>query len=403
MAAFSTACGGGGGASSTPAAIAQNGAAGSVANGANGSGTGGSAGGGAAGNGASAGSGGVAGGAPAGGSTANTGGGTISGTLSAGVNSGYTYAGCSMFPGTAGGHSGGWYNTDVSTAAPESDSTSLISNYTGGGGVSGGFNMISTTQEVINTPASVAMYAIQSSADNPPETGSMPGPATQYSGSGAPSAGTLLVEGAAGSDGHYHVINTSTCQYWTSGATSWTGSGFRVWNAGMYNLQQPQPLTASYGSVADCCGLPMVAFLIKPAELRGGVINHALGWISPGNEGGASPIDPSRYVSPAVEAQGGASCTTPAPCMPYGAHIRLKASFNDSNFSPGAKAVAEALKHYGAYLMDTGCCLTIGYLAQDWSGIDISAYWTSTDSMYLSSITMSVMDVISPLSSNASN
>jgi hypothetical protein len=327
----------------------------------------------------------------------------ISPTASSG--GGYTYAGCPMFPGTAGGHSGGWYNTDVSAAPVESDSSALIADFTGGGGTSGGFGMIPSAVEVINTPSTVSLAPVTNTAYGVggAETNSLPAPASVYSGAGAPAPGRLLIEALSGSDAHYNVIATNTCQYWVAGATSWTGSGFNVWNAALYDLNKPQPLAPQYGSTGDCCGLPLAAFLVKPAELKAGVINHAIGWSSPGNEGGLSPVDPARFVPPAVEAQGGASCTTPAPCMPYGAHIRLKASFNDASFPPSAKAVAEALKHYGAYLMDTGCCLIFSYIAQDWSGIDMATVWTSADGAAIGGITMKNMDVIAPANSNAPN
>ena len=76
--------------------------------------------------------------------------------------------------------------------------------------------------------------------------------------------------------------------------------------------------------------------------------------------------------------------------MPYGAHIRLKASFNDSSFPKEAKIVAEALKNYGAYGYDTGCCNSIVFV-NDVNGAPV---WTSADESAITSLTISNFDVV---------
>jgi hypothetical protein len=78
--------------------------------------------------------------------------------------------------------------------------------------------------------------------------------------------------------------------------------------------------------------------------------------------------------------------------MPYGAHIRLNAGFNDASFPREARIVAEALKHYGAYLFDTGCCNTIPF-TDDVHG---TPRWTLSGDAALPSIQLANFDIILP-------
>lgn len=93
-------------------------------------------------------------------------------------------------------------------------------------------------------------------------------------------------------------------------------------------------------------GLPLLAGLIRPKELRAGRIPHALAISIPG------PAS-SRFVPPATTTNGLSSVNS----VPQGARLRLKSSAlariqRAKNRQPGALTVAQTLYTYGAIVVD---------------------------------------------------
>jgi serine/threonine-protein kinase len=82
-------------------------------------------------------------------------------------------------------------------------------------------------------------------------------------------------------------------------------------------------------------------------EIAAGEIPHAIRFILP-NEHMRERI----YVRPATHSTGATSGPPTAP--PYGARLRLKASFDDSGLNAAARVVAQALRTYGMILSDGG-------------------------------------------------
>lgn len=97
---------------------------------------------------------------------------------------------------------------------------------------------------------------------------------------------------------------------------------------------------------ADAAGFPIAPLLFNADELASGSINHAIRFILPNPR-----IRAGVYVHPATHA---GAPRGPANAPPYGAHLRLKASFDVSQLSPSAQVVARALQKYGMYLADGG-------------------------------------------------
>jgi hypothetical protein len=100
----------------------------------------------------------------------------------------------------------------------------------------------------------------------------------------------------------------------------------------------------------DAAGLPLTPLTLRLAEVRAGVINHAMRFTA-----AASYIRALSYW-PANSTNGCKSCTT---VPPYGARFRLKAAYNTSMFSTTAQTVLTALKQYGMFLADAGLGPTI--------------------------------------------
>jgi serine/threonine-protein kinase len=97
---------------------------------------------------------------------------------------------------------------------------------------------------------------------------------------------------------------------------------------------------------ADAAGFPIAPLLFNADELASGSINHAIRFILPNPR-----IRAGVYVHPATH---GGAPHGPPNAPPYGAHLRLKASFDVSKLSPAAQVIARAMQKYGMFLSDGG-------------------------------------------------
>jgi serine/threonine-protein kinase len=98
---------------------------------------------------------------------------------------------------------------------------------------------------------------------------------------------------------------------------------------------------------ADAAGFPISPLLFTADEVAAGWIDHAIRFILPNPR-----IRAGVYVHPATHVGGPSG---PINAVPYGARLRLKASY-DLNRLPneGARVVARAMKRYGILLADGG-------------------------------------------------
>lgn len=97
---------------------------------------------------------------------------------------------------------------------------------------------------------------------------------------------------------------------------------------------------------ADAAGFPIAPLLFNADELAAGSIHHAIRFILPNWR-----MRAGVFVPPATHA-GGPDGPESAP--PYGAHFRLKASYDISHLKPAARVVARAMQKYGMLLADGG-------------------------------------------------
>jgi serine/threonine-protein kinase len=97
---------------------------------------------------------------------------------------------------------------------------------------------------------------------------------------------------------------------------------------------------------ADAAGFPIAPLLFTADELAVGHIDHAIRFILPNPR-----IRAKVFVRPATHAGGPRG---PISAPPYGAHFRLKASYDLSQLTPAAQVVARAMQKYGMFLSDGG-------------------------------------------------
>jgi hypothetical protein len=116
------------------------------------------------------------------------------------------------------------------------------------------------------------------------------------------------------------------------------------WSAGsgaVFDLRS-DALRPSGWTSADAAGLPILAGLARYDEAATGTIDHALRITVPKSR--------DSFVWPARHDAGDSGASLP----PMGLRLRLKAGVDISHLPPQARAVAQALKTYGAIVADNG-------------------------------------------------
>ncbi|HET7812946.1 MAG TPA: LamG domain-containing protein [Candidatus Baltobacteraceae bacterium] len=188
------------------------------------------------------------------------------------------------------------------------------------------------------------------------------------------------------SDAHAMIVQTGTCHLYESYNTSFSGSTLSAYSGANWDMTKGfVPMTAGSPS-AMASGLSIFAGMVKWEDYQSGAIRHALNFAAP-----AGSVAQWKFVRPASDTDGLAFKGTSSYQLPYGAHLRLKASFSTAGWGPEATMVANALKTYGMYLADTGSSSNALYFANSSSGTNP---WSSSDLSSLGKLHISDFDVV---------
>jgi hypothetical protein len=145
----------------------------------------------------------------------------------------------------------------------------------------------------------------------------------------------------AGSDRHV-LVASHNCHLYELFDARRTRRGWAAASGAVFNLRSDRLRPDGWTS-ADAAGLPILAGLVRPAEIRTGHIDHALRFTVDTTQRG--------YIHPATH-QAGATNSGKYP--PMGARFRLKASFSVKGFHGAARIILVCLKHYGMFVADNG-------------------------------------------------
>ena len=188
------------------------------------------------------------------------------------------------------------------------------------------------------------------------------------------------------SDAHAVVVRTNDCRLFELYNASFADSVLSAYSGASWSLRQPFVPLAPGSPSAMASGLPIYAGMVRWEEAESGWIRHALNWAAP-----AGTVAQWSFVRPASDAEGisfkaGAALYQ----LPYGAHLRLRASFDTSKFGPQSAAIAKAMKTYGIYLADTARANELYNSA----ALDGSDHWDARDLGSLNSIHISDLEVL---------
>lgn len=155
---------------------------------------------------------------------------------------------------------------------------------------------------------------------------------------------TAPIEGGPSADGDRHVLalDQSECRLYElyrafPQANAWTADSGAAYDL-RSNALRPDGWTS-----ADAAGLPIFPGLVRFEEVASGFIGHAIRFTAPQTQ--------RAYVWPARHF---ASSNTSTSLPPMGQRFRLKASFDQSGYSPQVQVILTALRHYGMVLADNG-------------------------------------------------
>jgi len=176
-------------------------------------------------------------------------------------------------------------------------------------------------------------------------------------------------------DRHVLVLDNSTCWLYEMDSSyvqsdgSWNADSAAVWDL-VADEQRPLMWTS-----ADAAGLSIFAGLARYDEVAAGEIKHALRFT----------LQDSRaaFVPPASHWAANSSNPLAAP---MGMRLRLKASFDISNFSATNQVILKALQQYGMIMADNGSNMYISGAPDD--------RWDNDDLHNLGQITASDFEVV---------
>jgi hypothetical protein len=235
--------------------------------------------------------------------------------------------GCQIFP------ADNWWNTDISQYPVDPKSSQYIAALPGNLHPDFGhnpdygipFNIVPSTQKKV--PVTFG-YASQSNK------GPYPIP---------PNA---EIEGGrhATGDRHVLVLQQGVCKLYEMWE-AYPLDGGKKWKAGsgaLFHLNSNK-LRPNGWTSADAAGLPILPALVKCAEVKAGVINHALRVTFDQTQMG--------YIHPATHY---ASDSRDPSLPPMGLRLRMKASYDIAGITGQALVVAVAMKTYGMFVADNG-------------------------------------------------
>ncbi len=238
------------------------------------------------------------------------------------------YAGCSIFaPGDA-------YNADVTSAPVDPHSSDYLTSVTATDNT--GFYAETGVLQVNIANAQTPKYTVRQQVAYHAFPVQYPWSSNYY----------IEPEG----DAHSIVLLATppNCHLYEAYHTQFNGGTNSLSAYGGANWDLTKPFSNAPGPSSMASGLSEFAGMVKHEEIATG-IHHALNFKMFAN----SPCN--CYTSPATSTDGiSYNGPSTAYALPYGGHLRLKASYDESGLGPQSRAIVEAMKHYGIYLADTG-------------------------------------------------
>jgi hypothetical protein len=187
-------------------------------------------------------------------------------------------------------------------------------------------------------------------------------------------------------DAHAIVVQTQSCHLYEAYDTTYSGGVLSAYSGANWDLTKPYVPLAPGTPSAMASGLSLFAGMVTWTDYQSGAIRHPLDWAAI-----TGTVSKLGFVAPASATGQMSFKGSSSYQLPFGAHLRLKASFSTAGWGPQSTMVAQAMKTYGIYLADTGSSGNALYFANEADG---SNPWNYSDLSALSKVNVSDFDVL---------
>ena len=229
------------------------------------------------------------------------------------------------------------WNTDISNAAVDSNSATLIESIGLTTGLHPDFGTVWEGAPIgipyVIVPGSQRKVSVTLEYDDESDKGPYPIPSNPP------------IEGGSDSTGDRHIImiDRDNWKLYELYSAYKSDSGWRAGSGAIFNLNSNALRPAGWTS-ADAAGLPIFPGLVRYDEvIEQKEIKHALRFTAQRTR--------RAYVAPARHY---ASSDTSPSLPPMGMRVRLKSSFSEEGFPNSVKVIIRAMKRYGMILADNG-------------------------------------------------
>ncbi|HYV53644.1 MAG TPA: hypothetical protein VE933_03550, partial [Chitinophagaceae bacterium] len=170
------------------------------------------------------------------------------------------------------------------------------------------------------------------------------------------------IEGNGSGDSHVIAVDKDNKLLYELFYARVNGNHWDASSGAMFDLKT-NALRPEGWTSADAAGLPVFPGLVRYEEIIKGVIDHPIRFTLQSSKVKPAYILPARHK---VNSTGGQYT------LPFGARIRLKASFDISSYSATNKIILTAMKKYGLILADIGSNLYFsGAPDERWNNDDL--------------------------------
>jgi len=267
------------------------------------------------------------------------------------------------------------WNQDISGAAVDVNSTSILAAYGGtglhpdfGSGTWDGAPIGIPFVVVCSSQPKVAVVYRKNAYDGNYGDESDPGP--------YPIPLNAPIEGNGTGDAHVLAVDKDNGILYELYNASVNGDHWEASSGAVFHFNS-DALRPDGWTSADAAGLPIFPGLVRYDEVARGAITHALRFTLAKNHVKPGHIAPARHD---VSSTGGVYS------LPFGAKIRLKASFDVSAYPANVQVILKAMKKYGLILADIGSDMYV-------SGAP-DARWNNDELANLSRIKASDFEVV---------
>jgi hypothetical protein len=170
------------------------------------------------------------------------------------------------------------------------------------------------------------------------------------------------IEGYGNGDAHVIAVDIENKKLYELFDAHVNGTKWDAASGAVFDLTSNQLRPETWTS-ADAAGLPIFPGLVRYDEIVKGTIDHPIRFTLTSSKVKPAYIYPARHK---VNSGGGQYS------LPFGARIRLKASFDISTYSATNQIILRAMKKYGLILADIGSNLYISGAPDDrWNNSDL--------------------------------